>query len=73
MTLPVSVCACEGKGPQKERYMKMIDSLRLEHVKICTPWLEPEDYPVLLGQFETHIAILNILLINSSDGGINLA
>lgn len=29
--------------------MKLIDSLHLEHVEICTPWLEAEDYPLLLG------------------------
>lgn len=41
---------CVGKGPQKEYYKKLIDSLQLEHVEICTPWLEAEDYPVLLGK-----------------------
>ena len=41
--------AYAGKGPQKEHYRKLIDSLRLEHVQICTPWLEAEDYPLLLG------------------------
>lgn len=45
-----NVCVRSGKGPQKEHYRTLIDSLCLEHVKICTPWLEPEDYPVLLGQ-----------------------
>lgn len=45
----VFLCVCAGKGPQKEHYMKLIDSLHLEHVKICTPWLEAEDYPLLLG------------------------
>lgn len=44
------VCVCAGKGPQKEHYRKLIDALRLEHVNICTPWLEAEDYPVLLGK-----------------------
>jgi len=38
-----------GKGPQKEYYKKLIDSKEFQHVKICTPWLEAEDYPVLLG------------------------
>ena len=40
---------CAGKGPQKQYYRKLIDSLHLEHVEICTPWLEAEDYPMLLG------------------------
>ena len=39
-----------GKGPQKEYYKKLIDSKSFNHVKICTPWLEAEDYPRLLGR-----------------------
>lgn len=45
----VCVCVCTGKGPQKEYYKKLIDALSLQHVSICTPWLEAEDYPALLG------------------------
>lgn len=33
-------------------------ALRLQHVKICTPWLEAEDYPLLLGQFALHQKVL---------------
>ncbi|KAM3597854.1 uncharacterized protein V6R79_010183 [Siganus canaliculatus] len=61
--LPPLVCVITGKGPQKEHYMKLIDSLHLEHVKICTPWLEAEDYPVLLGS-----ADLGVCLHKSSSG-----
>ena len=39
-----------GKGPQKEFYQKKIAQLSLKHVQICTPWLEAEDYPTLLGE-----------------------
>ncbi|XP_052375994.1 chitobiosyldiphosphodolichol beta-mannosyltransferase-like [Oncorhynchus keta] len=38
-------------------------SLRFEHVRICTPWLEAEDYPVLLGS-----ADLGVCLHKSSSG-----
>nr|XP_019950168.1 PREDICTED: chitobiosyldiphosphodolichol beta-mannosyltransferase [Paralichthys olivaceus] len=62
-SLPSLVCAITGKGPQKEHYRKLIDSLHLEHVKICTPWLEAEDYPVLLGS-----ADLGVCLHKSSSG-----
>ncbi|XP_057673310.1 chitobiosyldiphosphodolichol beta-mannosyltransferase [Corythoichthys intestinalis] len=61
--LPSLICVITGKGPQKERYMKTIGSLHLEHVKICTPWLEAEDYPVLLG-----CADLGVCLHKSSSG-----
>ncbi|CAI5676442.1 chitobiosyldiphosphodolichol beta-mannosyltransferase [Oreochromis niloticus] len=62
-SLPPLLCVITGKGPQKEHYMKLIDSLHLEHVKICTPWLEAEDYPLLLGS-----ADLGVCLHKSSSG-----
>ncbi|XP_014878975.1 chitobiosyldiphosphodolichol beta-mannosyltransferase isoform X2 [Poecilia latipinna] len=61
--LPSLVCVITGKGPQKEHYKKLIASLRLECVKICTPWLEAEDYPLLLGS-----ADLGVCLHKSSSG-----
>lgn len=51
------LCVCAGKGPQKEHYRKLIDALHLEHVNICTPWLEAEDYPVLLGKFSALLCV----------------
>ncbi|XP_056144536.1 chitobiosyldiphosphodolichol beta-mannosyltransferase isoform X2 [Lampris incognitus] len=62
-SLPPLVCVITGKGPQKEHYRKLIDTLHFEHVKICTPWLEAEDYPVLLGS-----ADLGVCLHKSSSG-----
>ncbi|CAL8310445.1 unnamed protein product [Arctogadus glacialis] len=61
--LPALVCVITGKGPQKEYYKKLIDGLHLEHVQICTPWLEAEDYPTLLGS-----ADLGVCLHRSSSG-----
>uniref|UniRef100_A0A8C6LZL6 ALG1 chitobiosyldiphosphodolichol beta-mannosyltransferase n=1 Tax=Nothobranchius furzeri TaxID=105023 RepID=A0A8C6LZL6_NOTFU len=61
--LPSLVCVITGKGPQKEHYRKLIDSLHLDHVNICTPWLEAEDYPLLLGSSD-----LGVCLHKSSSG-----
>uniref|UniRef100_A0A3Q2THI4 Chitobiosyldiphosphodolichol beta-mannosyltransferase n=1 Tax=Fundulus heteroclitus TaxID=8078 RepID=A0A3Q2THI4_FUNHE len=61
--LPSLVCVITGKGPQKEHYKKLIASMSLEKVKICTPWLEAEDYPLLLGS-----ADLGVCLHKSSSG-----
>ncbi|XP_029996004.1 chitobiosyldiphosphodolichol beta-mannosyltransferase-like [Sphaeramia orbicularis] len=61
--LPSLVCVITGKGPQKEHYRKLIDSLRFQHVQICTPWLEAQDYPVLLGSSD-----LGVCLHMSSSG-----
>ncbi|XP_072298792.1 chitobiosyldiphosphodolichol beta-mannosyltransferase [Eucyclogobius newberryi] len=62
-TLPPLVCVITGKGPQKQFYLRLMDALRLQHVQICTPWLEAEDYPVLLG-----CADLGVCLHLSSSG-----
>ncbi|KAM4026382.1 chitobiosyldiphosphodolichol beta-mannosyltransferase [Anomaloglossus baeobatrachus] len=61
--LPSLVCVITGKGPLKEYYCKLIRDLQLENIQICTPWLEAEDYPVLLGS-----ADLGVCLHKSSSG-----
>lgn len=62
-TLPSLVCAITGKGPLKEYYQAIINKKNFKHVRICTPWLEPEDYPRLLGS-----ADLGVCLHKSSSG-----
>ncbi|XP_053706698.1 chitobiosyldiphosphodolichol beta-mannosyltransferase isoform X1 [Synchiropus splendidus] len=61
--LPHLLCVITGKGPLKTHYCRQIDSLQLQHVHICTPWLEAEDYPRLLGS-----ADLGVCLHKSSSG-----
>ncbi|XP_061455872.1 chitobiosyldiphosphodolichol beta-mannosyltransferase isoform X2 [Rhineura floridana] len=61
--LPPLVCVITGKGPLKEYYNKLIATLHFKHIQICTPWLEAEDYPLLLGS-----ADLGVCLHTSSSG-----
>lgn len=61
--LPSLVCAITGKGPLKDHYAHLIKQMQFKHVQICTPWLEAEDYPVLLGS-----ADLGVCLHKSSSG-----
>ncbi len=61
--LPNLVCVITGKGPLKEHYLDIISKMTLNHVEICTPWLEAEDYPILVGS-----ADLGICLHTSSSG-----
>ncbi|XP_049759569.1 chitobiosyldiphosphodolichol beta-mannosyltransferase isoform X1 [Elephas maximus indicus] len=61
--LPSLVCVITGKGPLKEHYSSLIGQKRFQHVHICTPWLEAEDYPLLLGS-----ADLGVCLHKSSSG-----
>ncbi|XP_053328090.1 chitobiosyldiphosphodolichol beta-mannosyltransferase isoform X1 [Spea bombifrons] len=61
--LPSLVCVITGKGPLKEYYTGLIAKMELKYIQICTPWLEAEDYPVLLGS-----ADLGVCLHKSSSG-----
>ncbi|XP_018429662.1 PREDICTED: chitobiosyldiphosphodolichol beta-mannosyltransferase [Nanorana parkeri] len=61
--LPSLVCVITGKGPLKEYYCNLMKELHLHNIQICTPWLEAEDYPVLLGS-----ADLGVCLHKSSSG-----
>ncbi|ESO87135.1 hypothetical protein LOTGIDRAFT_210506 [Lottia gigantea] len=62
-TLPNVLCVITGKGPFKEFYKEKIEAIEWNHVSFCLPWLEPEDYPLLLGS-----ADLGVCLHKSSSG-----
>jgi len=52
-----------GRGPMKEAYCKKMAKLKLSKVAFRTAWLQPEDYPLLLGS-----ADLGVSLHTSSSG-----
>ncbi|EFX88803.1 hypothetical protein DAPPUDRAFT_304651 [Daphnia pulex] len=60
---PPLLCVITGKGPLKNYYGKLIQAKEWQHVEICTPWLEPEDYPKLIAS-----ADLGVSLHTSSSG-----
>ena len=62
-SLPNLVIVVTGKGPQKAMYESKMHQLHLQHVAFRTAWLQPADYPVLLGS-----ADLGISLHTSSSG-----
>ncbi|KAM3826904.1 chitobiosyldiphosphodolichol beta-mannosyltransferase isoform 2-T2 [Vipera latastei] len=55
--------ALKGKGPLKDHYTRLMATLHFKHIQICTPWLEAEDYALLLGS-----ADLGVCLHKSSSG-----
>lgn len=62
-----------GKGDLKSFYEEQMRGLHLKHVAMTTMWLEPDDYPLLLGssdlgkrQDEVHILQIGISLHVSS-------
>ena len=62
-SLPKLVCVITGRGPQKDYYRKLIENQDWQHVEVIMPWLEPEDYPLMLGS-----ADLGVCLHTSSSG-----
>lgn len=60
---PKLICVITGKGPQKATYMQKIAERKWKFVKIVTPWLENEDYPLMLAS-----ADLGVCLHYSSSG-----
>ncbi|CAD6996176.1 chitobiosyldiphosphodolichol beta-mannosyltransferase [Ceratitis capitata] len=60
---PALLCIITGKGPQKQEYESIIAKLKWSKVSIITPWLEIEDYPLILAS-----ADLGVCLHYSSSG-----
>ena len=63
LSLPDLICVITGKGPLKEYYQKLIKDQNWAHIKVIMPWLEPDDYPRMLGS-----ADLGVCLHTSSSG-----
>ncbi|XP_057605947.1 chitobiosyldiphosphodolichol beta-mannosyltransferase isoform X2 [Hippopotamus amphibius kiboko] len=56
-SLPSLVCVITGKGPLKDYYGRLICQKRFQHIQVCTPWLEAEDYPLLLGSADLGVCL----------------
>ncbi|XP_065354659.1 chitobiosyldiphosphodolichol beta-mannosyltransferase [Calliphora vicina] len=54
---PYVLCIITGKGPQKEKYQKQIQKLNYTKVGIITPWLETDDYPVILAAADLGVCL----------------
>ncbi|XP_025203427.1 chitobiosyldiphosphodolichol beta-mannosyltransferase [Melanaphis sacchari] len=60
---PKLICVITGRGPLKCHYQHIISKLKWNKVSIITPWLENNDYPLLLA-----CADLGVCLHASSSG-----
>ncbi|XP_014243390.1 chitobiosyldiphosphodolichol beta-mannosyltransferase [Cimex lectularius] len=65
-SLPVLFCVITGRGPLKEYYTEIIQGTEWNRVKILTPWLEDEDYPLLLGSADLGVSL------HTSSSGVDL-
>jgi beta-1,4-mannosyltransferase len=79
--LPRVLMFVTGKGPLRELYMRKARSMQdregdpWQWVHIISTWLEPGDYPLLLGKFlltSRHSSIESALDTGSADLGISL-
>ncbi len=64
--LPAVLLYVTGKGPLKQHYTEKIAALELSHVAIRTAWLEPADYPRLLGCADLGVSL------HASSSGVDL-
>ncbi|KAG8834373.1 mannosyltransferase [Serendipita sp. 399] len=68
--LPKALMFVTGKGPERAKYMKELQRLqsedRWEWVRCMSLWLEPDDYPRLLGSCDIGISF------HSSSSGLDL-
>lgn len=54
---PKLICVITGKGPEKAMYQQKIIDQNLKFVKILTPWLENEDYPLMLATADIGVCL----------------
>ena len=65
-SLPDLICIITGKGPMKEYYQNLIAEQEWTHIQVIMPWLEPEDYPMMLGSADFGVCL------HTSSSGVDL-
>lgn len=64
--LPRLLILVTGKGPQKTMYLEKMRGLNLRRVAFRTLWLDPGDYPLLLGCCDAGVSL------HTSSSGLDL-
>uniref|UniRef100_A0A7I4YDA2 Chitobiosyldiphosphodolichol beta-mannosyltransferase n=1 Tax=Haemonchus contortus TaxID=6289 RepID=A0A7I4YDA2_HAECO len=64
--LPIITLIITGRGPLKEFYMEKIQRMKMEYVEIHTPWLESQDYPLMIATADLGVSL------HTSTSGLDL-
>lgn len=64
--LPALLLLVTGRGPQKAHFQAAMQKLELRRVAFRTLWLEPGDYPLLLGTCDVGVSL------HTSSSGLDL-
>ncbi|KAK6740025.1 hypothetical protein RB195_008473 [Necator americanus] len=64
--LPIIVLVITGRGPLKEFYMEKIQRMKMDYVEVHTPWLESEDYPLMIATADLGVSL------HTSTSGLDL-
>ncbi|KAJ9528520.1 hypothetical protein QJQ45_020513 [Haematococcus lacustris] len=64
--LPRVLFLITGKGPQRDMYLQQLRGMTFKHVAFRTLWLEPGDYPLLLGTADIGVSL------HASSSGLDL-
>eukprot|EP00108_Taenia_solium_P010649 TsM_000780600 transcript=TsM_000780600 gene=TsM_000780600 len=51
------ICIVTGRGPLKSHFQAIIAKRNWKHVEVLTPWLEWDDYPLLLGSADLGVSL----------------
>lgn len=54
---PKILCVITGKGPQQKEYLKLIETKNWTKISVITPWLESEDYPLLIASADLGVCL----------------
>ncbi|WKX99128.1 hypothetical protein Q1695_014196 [Nippostrongylus brasiliensis] len=64
--LPTIVLVITGRGPLKDYYMEKIQRMKMEYVEVHTPWLESQDYPLMIATADLGVSL------HTSTSGLDL-
>lgn len=54
---PDLLCVITGRGPLRQHYLEIIENMEWTRVRVLTPWLAADDYPLLLAAADLGVCL----------------